>query len=318
MLGGTCIGAACCRRHPRACASRNYTDGHVPKHAAHRGVARLVDEVDDSVPPHVTYLAFKGREDVVRELGLSAWSLSRVSRRAAITILTDEPSMEPRLQAVGLPAIAQVQLVNRSALLDRFASYGLRRMTHHSGVGGYSKLLVADLLARSIDHTIVMDTDTLTVRDLAPLWRLRHRLARGGSVLAARRLTSGGACLRGQRIQSGVVLMSLRRMRAVHWTDQLLARVAGLGRPGVPARACGKLVRNDTLVASDQELLSYACLASRACEPMPTELHQDKCDGMMGGADVLIFHFNCRGNPKAHCPNAACTSLAKEYARLFT
>ena len=116
-------------------------------------------------------------------------------------------------------------------------------------------------------------------------------------------------------------------------------------RGGVPARECGKMVRNSsrgrdsssrdggggglTLAAGDQELVSFACLQTRLCRPLPAHMHQDKCDGFAGGgggggggsgsgaAAALIYHFNCRGSPEAHCPSAECREVAREHERRF-
>ena len=199
-----------------------------------------------------------------------------------------------------------MQLVNRAAVLSRFAAFGLKKMAHHSGLGGYCKLIIADLLPKSVEATLVLDSDTLLVNDVAMLWGLRRSIFRprrgtaaeedgsgGGAVLAAKRLTTGGVCLRGQRINSGVVLMNLRRMRQLNWTGTLLRRIQLLGVGNVPARACGKMVRNGSIAAGDQELLSFGCLRAYrgACVPLPEGLHQDKCDGMGGGTHALVLHF---------------------------
>lgn len=203
-------------------------------------------------------------------------------------------------------------------MLHRFQSFGLQHFAHHSGLGGYSKLLLPDLLPTSLNATILVDTDTIFVANVAPLWALRHRLERTGGVLAAKRLSTGGACLRGQRINSGVVLLDLARMRTIGWVPTLLTRVAALGRRGVPARQCGKMVRNNgtTLAAGDQELLSFGCLQAGpgACLPLPPAYHQDKCDGFMGAATALILHFNCKGSP-SDCPTAECSRIAADFER---
>ena len=36
--------------------------------------------------------------------------------------------------------------IDRDDVLRRFSTFGLQRFAHHSGLGGYSKLLLADLL----------------------------------------------------------------------------------------------------------------------------------------------------------------------------
>ena len=259
--------------------------------------------------------------------------------------------MAAQLEDAGLTSPpAEIQVVDRAAMLKRFAAFGLRRMAHHSGLGGYTKLLVADLLPSSINATIVLDADTLAsdsipdvefsvfaalpaltvqkrlsattvaqfVADVAHIWDLRRTLLGGGAVLAAKRLSTGGACLHGERVNSGLVLMDLRRMRSDNWTGGMMRRVAQLGRGNVPARRCGKMVRNGTLVAGDQELLSFGCLTRRgACARLPDHQHQDKCDGMVG-ARAVVLHFNCKGQPPRDCPSSGpCTRLSREYATLY-
>ena len=73
-----CSTAACCHRHPRACAASVVMD--VPP--AH---------------PHVTYLAFEGRDaSVADEVGLSAYSVQRWPG-TAVTVLTDSWRMADQL-----------------------------------------------------------------------------------------------------------------------------------------------------------------------------------------------------------------------------
>ena len=204
--------------------------------------------------------------------------------------------MGSQLEKIGLSSDqATVQLLARASVLEQFAAYGFTRMAHHSGLGGYTKLLIPDLLPASVRQTIVLDSDTLIVNDVGALWTaLRQTSAsKVDAVLAAKRLSTGGACLRGQRINSGVVLMNLNRMRELNWTSTMLHRLAKLSQKNVPARLCGKLVRNGSLAAGDQELLSYGCLSSDrgVCMPLPHGVHQDKCDGMSGGGQAVVLHF---------------------------
>ena len=270
--------------------------------------------------PHVTYLAFGGNDQfVAQEVGRSAFSVSRSTVGASFTVLVDAESSRERLLQVGLPASAQIQLVHRAAVSQRFQDVGLMKGAHHSGWGGYAKLLIPELLPTTIEATIIMDSDTINARDLGAMWALRTQLDERGSVLAAKRLQTGGACLHGERINSGVVLMDLRRARQMNWTRSfVLDRIAHLGRARLPARECGKMIRNGTMMAGDQELLSYACLKSRACLALPAVMHQDKCDGWSHSNSALIYHFNCHGRPESDCPTTACTRLAREWGRLYS
>lgn len=276
---------------------------------------QLIDPGEDEVPkgpPHVTYVAFRGKDKVALEVSRSAFTLLRFSRTARVHILTDDPTMDQQLQHYGTSdSRVFVQILNRADVLNRFAAFGLKKMAHHSGLGGYCKLIIADLLPISVEATLVLDSDTLLVNDVAMLWGLRRSILRprrgtgvedsggGGAVLAAKRLTTGGVCLRGQRINSGVVLMNLRRMRQLNWTGTLLRRIQQLGVGNVPARACGKMVRNGSIAAGDQELLSFGCLRAYrgACVPLPEGMHQDKCDGMGGGTHALVLHFVSHNAP---------------------
>ena len=312
MLQRRCDTAACCERHPRACTHRV---DESPSSTAESPIARPAYDVPRG-PPHVTYVAFHGKDKVALEVSRSAFTLMRYSRTARAHVLTDDPTMEQQLQSHGLSdSRVIVQLLAREAVLERFAAFGLTKMAHHSGLGGYCKLLIADLLPLSVDATIVLDSDTMLVNDVALLWGLRRsilqpRRTRGsggaGAVLAAKRLATGGVCLRGQRINSGVVLMDLRRMRQLNWTSTLLHRIRMLGTGNVPARACGKMVRNGSIAAGDQELLSFGCLRAYrgACVPLPEGMHQDKCDGMGGGGHSLVLHFVNTPRLERICPFA--------------
>ena len=225
--------------------------------------------------------------------------------------------MSTQLRDAGFPAeSSKVVVIDRRHMIRHFGAHGLVHVSHHSGWGGYAKLILPELLPADVETTIMLDADTVVARDLAPLWSLRHRLASSGHVLAAKRLSTGGVCLRGQRINSGVMLLSIRRMRELNWTSSLLANISHLGRRGAPARECGKMVRGNgsTLAAGDQELLSLGCLLSGACSALPPRLHQDTCDGF-SGSDALVYHFNCRGRPES-CPSARCRELVKLWARL--
>lgn len=300
---GLCDTPSCCRRHPKACTA--YTSGVQAMATAsstvpHRAIAASSDR--DVSPPHVTYVAFRGKDNCALEVARSAFSLIQFSQAVLIHVLTDDDAMDAKLRQYGLMT-ATVQFVQRPSVLSHFEAFGLYKMAHHSGLGGYCKLLIAELLPPTVKATIVLDADTMVVDDIARLWALRQTLLGSprrsvegdgnGAVLAAKRLSTGGICLRGQRINSGVVLMNLQRMRERNWTSHLLRRISLLGVGHVPARACGKMVRNGSLAAGDQELLSFGCLKAHgnACLALPDGLHQDKCDGMTGGARALILHF---------------------------
>ena len=293
-----CSTAACCHRHPRACAASVVMD--VPP--AH---------------PHVTYLAFEGRDaSVADEVGLSAYSVQRMAPGTAVTVLTDSWRMADQL-SMRVPKHVKVTIIDHRTTASYFRRVGLVKMAHHSGLGGYSKLIVDKLLPSDLNATIVLDSDTLLVDDILPVWRLRERFFRQGALLMAKRITSGGACLKGQRINSGVLLLDLERMRRTNWTDVLLERIAWLGRGNVPARLCGKMVRNrSTLAAGDQELLSYGCLQAGkgTCAALPHGMHQDKCDGIEGGSRAVILHFNCRGSVPGDCPlSGPCRALVHDF-----
>ena len=297
-----CSSAACCLRHPKACLT-NFEGTNV----------------DLRAPPHITFVAFEGKDrGVIRELALSAFSLSRTTPSATMHILTDTAVMAARLREAHLPPGANIKRVDREAVLRKFEAFGLYRFSHHSGLGGYSKLILADLLPDDLQSTVLVDTDTVFVADVAPMWALRKTLASRGSVLAAKRLSTGGVCLRGQRINSGVVLMDLQRMRKTNWTGTLLERVRGLR--GQPARQCGKMLRgNDTLAAGDQELLSFGCLqaGSSACIPLQSSYHQDKCDGFVSTHNPIVIHFNCNAKAKGQfrCPTSECSRIVSEFER---
>ena len=96
-----------------------------------------------------------------------------------------------------------VQLIQRDWVIQRLASFGLHRLEHHSGLGGYSKMLAADLLPPMLNHTILVDTDSMFGADVAALWGFLGRLPER-QVLAAKRIAKQeGSCLHGQREGAG-------------------------------------------------------------------------------------------------------------------
>ena len=112
--------------------------------------------------------------------------------------------------------------------------------------------------------------------------------------------------------------MNLRSMRRSNWTGRLLAHAAHLNAFHRPARECGNMVRNGSIRAGDQEILGLACYKSiGSCASLPARFHQDKCEGMGGRAEAVIFHFNCRGSPERNCPTGACSRLAAEFTERY-
>lgn len=319
----SCHDRRCCRKHPRACrnlhsvASRaratvRPNTSAVRTHRAH--VAARTHRV------HVTYMAFSGGDNTVREVGLSAYSLSRVSTEPTeVVVLTDTEHMRRSLShtlANHASSLSwSVSLMQREQLVRRFASFGLRRVMHHSGWGGYAKLVAAELLPATLNYTLLVDTDTVFAADVSGLWTFMLRSTRR-AVLAAKRIArQEGSCLHGQRINSGVLAMNLRRQRQLNWTGRLLAHAAYLSAHSVPARHCGKMVRNGTVRAGDQELLGLACFrALGECVALPPRFHQDRCEGI-ALPNGVIFHFNCGARPDSHCPRgSACLDMATEFA----
>ena len=106
-----CTTTECCKRHPKACR-RSWESATASLAGEHL-------DADAHAHTHVTYVAFSGRDDVVREVGRSAFSLLRASRSARVHVLTDDSRMKKALLAAGLPSQATVQDVARSLVLAR-------------------------------------------------------------------------------------------------------------------------------------------------------------------------------------------------------
>ena len=116
-----------------------------------------------AAPVHVTYIGFAGSDrGIAREIGLSAFSLTLVAKTPiALLVLVDDEGLEPALRRAGLPRAARVQHVVRQSVVERFRAFGLATPKHHSGWGGYAKMIVADLLPHDVQHTLVVDADTV-------------------------------------------------------------------------------------------------------------------------------------------------------------
>ena len=198
----SCRSATCCRRHPKACSSVKRRSGQPSgqPRGQPRGLARFA---------HVTFFSFAGGNDVVREVSRSIFSLSRVcSRPPEVLVLTDMVGIQSRLRTTfqapwGGPRLTamqvSVELIQRDWVRHRLASFGLHRLGHHSGWGGYSKMIAADLLPSTLNHTILVDTDSIFGADIAGLWAFLGRLPER-QVLAAKRIAKQeGSCLHGQR-----------------------------------------------------------------------------------------------------------------------
>ena len=166
---GACTSNACCIRHPRACESPAQ---HVVTSARHASVA------------HITFFGFAGSDHVAKEITRSVYSLARVCRRGQprVLVITDSADLQLEMRSAfhGLGTMLasksavtpdiRIDLVRREWVTNRFAESGLHRLAHHSGWGGYSKMIAADLLPRSLNFTLLIDTDTIFAADIGQLW----------------------------------------------------------------------------------------------------------------------------------------------------
>jgi len=264
-------------------------------------------------PPHVTYFALTGGGDaIMAEFALSAFSLCRADPSVHILLVTNLDKMAERAADMlrkqcwgdGAPSRLSVSLVGLDGLRSRFREIGFQRFGHHSGLGGYAKLLAADLIPDHVERTVVVDTDTVFNTDAKKLWGKFEAFA-PDQVLAAKPMTvtpensDQFRCFTpGERFNSGVMLMDLKAMRARGWTRFVLNETAAVRHSGGKCASCvGKT--SPTLICGDQEFLSFACKQQPvACGTLEREFHCDHCNDHAHGwhddsKDFAIYHFNC-------------------------
>lgn len=200
-------------------------------------------------------------------------------------------------------------IANLTEIASIFSTFGYTRVKHHSGFGGYAKMIAAKLIPESIDRTIVIDSDTIFNAEFEQLWRQFDQFS-SAQVLMGKRLGDHYCVSQGNRINSGVVLMDLKRMRDIDWTDIVMSG----------SRNCHECAAGDTLFCGDQEFISMGCQNRYgACSNLEERLHYDYCnerERMWNTTDATIYHFNCRGDVD-RCPGQECRASLAEWKRFF-
>lgn len=201
-------------------------------------------------------------------------------------------------------------VANLTDIQSTFSTYGYTKIKHHSGFGGYAKMIAAKLIPESIDRTVVVDSDTIFNAEFEQLWSQFNQFS-SAQVLMGKRLADRYCLSNGNRINSGVVPMDLKHMRDIGWTDILLSE----------SRNCHKCAGGDTLICGDQEFISFGCQQRfGACGDLDVRFHYDYCNekGPTWGdsRDAVIYHFNCGGDVN-RCPGHECKSSVAEWNRLL-
>ncbi|CAD7971523.1 unnamed protein product [Amoebophrya sp. A25] len=270
---------------------------------------------------HATYFAFSGTDDAMRELSLSLYSLCRLDPSVQVLVLTDQKNSDAAAAGGivsqtaeacwGREAMAEqlsTFVANSTEVRSFFSAHGYTKLgEHHSGVGGYAKMIAARLIPDSVDRTVLLDTDTILNANFENLWS-QFSDFNPTQVLTATHMPGDGLCVRdGNRIQSGVVLMDLKRMRELGWVDFVMRQ----------SRGCRDCVKSDVMTCGDQEFTSFGCQQRRgACGNLRPMSHYDFCmqEYWPGGhgpelwqssRNATVYHFNCRGR-MSECPGHEC------------
>lgn len=283
--------------------------------------AQLRSTSQDPQIPHVTYFALSGGEDAaMTEFTLSAFSLCKIDPSVRILLLTDQQQLAPRAIARlntecwdGKEPQAYVKMIHPKQLRSRFHEVGFTKFSHHSGLGGYAKVLAAELIPDTIDRTIVVDTDTVFNNNVKNMWNTFNSFP-SGQVLAAKPIYETRCFKAGERLNSGVVLMDLNAMRKSNWTQYVLDKTAALRSD---TSECASCVKGETLVCGDQDLASFACQQQKgACGHLEPEFHCDHCmdhaDGWHKASNIVVYHFNC-GAKYYKCPGKTCQHMVTEF-----
>ena len=246
-------------------------------------------------PVTVVYLAFG--IGVINEATASALSVCATTPSASLILLTDEPTPEFDSVAAAQSRLRVVcpmhrlftphgnsgtfcpespdeprRLLVRGVRMQRIWSLWQRAGVHEhtfdtAGAGRFAKPLLAEIgvLPRCVERLLILDTDTVLARDLAPMWHRRFAQFGTDQVLMAKPTGAHAllkACTAAQglvSINTGVMLYHVARMRQARWVDFLLEQIR-------TRDTCG-LVRNGTLCSGDQVMVSIACSERQAaCE----------------------------------------------------
>lgn len=206
-----------------------------------------------------------------------------------------------------------ITALSRNMLAGEFKKYGFSKFKHHSGIGGYTKMIAEKFLPTSVARTIVVDTDTIFNSNLGDLWSQFDRFD-SHTVLLAKPLHDALCIHGGHRINSGVVLMDLNRMREIGWTDFEFSQT----------RKCKGCTKGSVMQCGDQEFLSFACQSKKgACGKLDTRFHYDYCDNRKiwnrNSNNVVLYHFNCRlHEEKSKCPGTQCKAAISEWENMFS
>lgn len=294
----------------RRAGATNITDARPPLLASMRG--------KHIGSPHVTYLALSGGgDDVIHEAARSAFSLCLLTWNVSVLLVTNRPDLaamaEDRLAAACARqhAARQVTVLNLpdETVLATLRRFNFTRMWgHHSGPGGFAKLVPTDWLPATVDRTLIVDTDTLFNDDATRLWRRGFRAFHRQQVAALTPFHKQGfGCVRtpmtqrlfNQRFNSGVQLLDVSKMRSSRWGEAVGDALGGIRRLPLE-HGCSFFAQRDTLCVNDQELLSWSCVRNpRACGDLPPWAHVDGCGNANAprarmGRGATIHHFNCQ------------------------
>lgn len=234
---------------------------------------------------HFTIVAFRGSDNAVAEANSLLRSLHRFSSRMTSCVLSNSKTMLNSIIGASIR-----QYVKTSFVMGIFEANNVSGFKHHSGMGGYAKMIVP-LVLTSVDYTVVLDTDIVVNKDPIHFWNHLHN---NGAVLQGKRLQGYECFGRDYRLNSGVLGMNLTAMRNSDWFHTMWKDINSL-----PTHAkCKHMFQNGRLMIGDQEFTSRVCELTKKCAYFSeSKFHQDRCNGLATKTAVFI-HNNCDGSKK--------------------
>ncbi|KFD49470.1 hypothetical protein M513_09655 [Trichuris suis] len=186
---------------------------------------------------------------------------------------------------------------NRSGTLEEVAWIPNR---HYSGLFGLTKLVLTEILPRSIDKILVLDSDVLVLTDLADLWSLFQRFNSSQTFGLAENLsnwylhpslpnnTRWPALERG--FNTGVILMKLEQLRLLGWVDIFKAVVTSHLASLVAVQLADQDVLNAVIKSYPKMHYTLPCIYNFQIH---NEAREDLCNVLH--KQVKIVHWNSYG-----------------------
>ena len=171
---------------------------------------------------HFTIMAFQGSDDVIIETNNLLRSLHRFSQNLISCVVSNSKSILENIVGSSIK-----QYVKTSHILHFFRKYNIHGFSHHSGLGGYAKMIVP-LIITSVDYTVVLDTDIVVNRNPLEFWN--HLQLNKNALLQAKQLQKYECFGNDYRLNSGVLGINLTAMRNSDWFDVMWKDINTLPR----------------------------------------------------------------------------------------